>query len=264
MGGDLRPSPESHRLSRDWSTIVTDPMLDSLEWLTPSEKRLRIAEIFESVQGEGLWAGVPSTFVRVSGCNLRCVWCDTPYASWRPEGPVRDLDGIVKEVLELRPRHLVITGGEPMLFQPVENLARSLADEGFKITIETAGTVFRQLPCHLMSISPKLGNSTPLEEPWRTKHEQTRIQLETLFRLMDSYPVQLKFVVSQISDIQEIELLLADLPPLEPEKILLMPEGRSSELLWSRARELVPICLDHGWRLAPRLQIDLFGDTRGT
>src|SRR5687768_3452828 len=122
--------------------------------------KLRIAEIFESIQGEGIWLGTPSTFVRVSGCNLRCVWCDTPYASWIPEGPTMSIDELLEKV---RPTisHVVLTGGEPMLFDPIEELARRLKERGHIITIETAGTVYRELPCDLMSISPKLTHSTP-------------------------------------------------------------------------------------------------------
>jgi 7-carboxy-7-deazaguanine synthase len=227
-------------------------------------EKLRIAEIFESVQGEGEWAGIPSTFVRLSGCNLRCVWCDTPYASWNPEGATMTIDSIVEKAVSLRPRHAVLTGGEPMLFDPVEQLAALLKEKGFTITIETAGTVFRHVPCDLMSISPKLSNSTPPDDPWRTRHEATRTNLPVLRQLMDAYRFQLKFVVALPSDVVEIEELLSNLPPVSAEKVLLMPEGRDSKALWERARELVPICLDRGWRLAPRLQIDLFGDTRGT
>lgn len=122
---------------------------------------LRIAEIFTSLQGEGLWLGTPSTFVRISGCNLRCTWCDTPYASWNPEGSVRSVDEITNDVAGRNVAHIVLTGGEPMLFDPVEELASALRERGHTITIETAGTVFRELPCDLMSISPKLSNSTP-------------------------------------------------------------------------------------------------------
>jgi 7-carboxy-7-deazaguanine synthase len=220
--------------------------------------------VFESVQGEGIWAGVPSTFVRLSGCNLRCVWCDTPYASWQPEGPIKDLKEIEAEVRAYRPRHVVLTGGEPMLFEPIEQLASSFAKEGYKITIETAGTIFRELPCDLMSISPKLKNSVPIGTSWEASHEALRIQPDVIASLMSRYHTQLKFVVSSPDDLSEIEQLLDILPAIEPERILLMPEGRDSPKLWESARTLVPICLEKGWRLAPRLQIDLFGDTRGT
>jgi 7-carboxy-7-deazaguanine synthase len=225
---------------------------------------LRIAEVFESVQGEGIWAGVPSTFVRVSGCNLRCVWCDTPYASWHPEGPIRDVSSIVRDVVGMRPRHAVLTGGEPMLFSGIERLANELHAAGFKITVETAGTVYRDLPCDLMSISPKLMHSVPKGTEWEDRHDRLRIDLSVLSRLIERFPVQLKFVVTGASDVDEIEKLIGQLPQVEAERILLMPEGRDSAKLWNSAKSLVPICLDRGWRLAPRMQIDLFGDTRGT
>src|SRR6059058_1194240 len=96
------------------------------------ESKLRVAEVFESVQGEGLWTGVPSTFIRVSGCNLRCVWCDTPYASWRPEGPVVSVGELVSRAVKAGHKHVILTGGEPMLFDAVEPLARKLKDAGLK------------------------------------------------------------------------------------------------------------------------------------
>lgn len=227
---------------------------------------LRIAEIFVSLQGEGLLAGVPSTFVRVSGCNLRCTWCDTPYASWNPTGPVRKVADVVEEVLQTSPQHVVLTGGEPLIFEGINELATRLSKRGKHITIETAGTVFMDLPCDLLSVSPKLASSAP-EGEWHARHEQTRQNLEPLRQLLERYPEhQVKFVVTQDiqQDIAEIETLLAQLPSVAPDRILLMPEGRDSARLWAQARHLVPICLERGWRLCPRQQIDLFGDTPGT
>ena len=74
-----------------------------------------ISEIFHSLQGEGELAGVPSVFVRTAGCNLRCTWCDTPYSSWSPEGTQMGVAEIVAEVSRHPARHVVLTGGEPML-----------------------------------------------------------------------------------------------------------------------------------------------------
>lgn len=233
----------------------------------PSQpKGLRIAEIFTSVQGEGIWAGTPSTFVRVSGCNLRCSWCDTPYASWNPEGEVLTVDAIVSEVLERGVEHVVLTGGEPMLFDPIVDLSERLRELGHTITVETAGTVYRETACDLMSISPKLANSTP-DGDWRERHERTRLDLAPLAQLLSSYECQLKFVVNpdkDLSDLQEIDAILAKLPRIGPERILLMAEGTDSAILHARERLLVPIVLQRGWRLSPRLHIDLFGNTRGT
>ena len=73
---------------------------------------MKIAEIFYSLQGEGTLAGVPSVFIRVSGCNLRCTWCDTPYASWNPQGTDLPLSAILEEVGKHPARHVVLTGGE--------------------------------------------------------------------------------------------------------------------------------------------------------
>jgi len=229
--------------------------------------KLRIAEIFHSVQGEGIWAGVPSTFVRVSGCNLRCVWCDTPYASWKPEGPTMEVSEIVDQVLAANLDHIVLTGGEPMLFDPIIDLAGSLKEHGKTITIETAGTIYRDLPCDLMSISPKLAHSTPIGQgDWERRHEELRLQPEVLRKLIANYPYQLKFVVSDPNsgEIAEIESILAQLGPIEPNRVMLMPEGRDAQSLWVKAKQLVPVAMERNWRLAPRLQIDLFGDTRGT
>ena len=228
--------------------------------------RLRIAEIFASIQGEGTLVGVPSTFVRISGCNLRCTWCDTPYASWNPEGPVLALGDIVAKVEELGIRHVVVTGGEPMLFEPVVDLTRMLAEKGHHITIETAGTVFREVACDLMSISPKLSNSTPDDPVWRDRHEATRSDLTPLRSLLAGYEYQLKFVVNPESgtdDLGEIQALLTDLGA-DRGRVLLMAEGTDAETLHRRERLLAPVCMQTGFRLTPRLHVDLFGNARGT
>lgn len=228
-------------------------------------ERLRISEIFASVQGEGSWVGIPSVFVRVSGCNLRCRWCDTPYASWHPEGPVLPLSEIFDRVLEYKIDHVVLTGGEPMLFDPIEKFAKALKEAGKTITVETAGTIFRDLPCDLMSISPKLAGSTPDDPAWHDRHEKLRIQLDVLQRLIDSYPYQLKFVVNpEVEGLEEIEALLSKLNGVESQRVLLMPEGTDSETLLRRSRLLVGPCMARNWRLTQRLHIDLFGNTKGT
>jgi 7-carboxy-7-deazaguanine synthase len=228
---------------------------------------LRIAESFASIQGEGIWVGIPSTFIRISGCNLRCVWCDTPYASWNPEGENLTVPEIVQNAQNHGLTHIVITGGEPMLFDQVTHLAAELHELGHVITIETAGTVYRDLHCDLMSISPKLANSTPpAESGWAERHESTRADRTPLARLIEKYPFQLKFVVNPESgeDLKEIDAILAELPDLPPERVLLMPEGTDAETLHRRARMLVSTCLERNWRLTPRFHVDLFGNKRGT
>src|SRR5947207_15916722 len=103
---------------------------------------MKISEIFYSVQGEGILAGVPSVFVRTSGCNLRCTWCDTPYASWNPEGKQMSVGDLVAAVQSHRAaRHVVLTGGEPMIAKELSALAAELRSLGYHLTIETASTI---------------------------------------------------------------------------------------------------------------------------
>src|SRR6201991_2582258 len=108
---------------------------------------MRISEIFYSVQGEGKLTGVPSVFVRTSGCNLRCSWCDTPYTSWTPEGETRTVESLVSEAVAFGARHVVVTGGEPMIAPEIVPLTRELSARGLHITVETAGTVFAPVAC---------------------------------------------------------------------------------------------------------------------
>ena len=214
---------------------------------------------------------MPSFFIRTSGCNLRCTWCDTPYASWAPEGGARGIADLVRECAESPARHVVVTGGEPMMFAQTEALCGALRDAGLHITIETAGTVFRPVACDLMSISPKLANSTPAagdpRDPggaWRLRHEERRINLGALQALIDAHPQrQLKFVVREPGDLREIESLLASLRGLGNDDVLLMPEGISTETLAARGW-IVGACIARGWRFCPRLHVELFGNRRGT
>ena len=241
---------------------------------TPSAARdsIPVSETFTSIQGEGKLTGVPSFFIRVSGCNLRCTWCDTPYASWNPDGRAVEIDALVREARASGTRHVVLTGGEPMMFPQISALARRLKDAGFHITIETAGTIDRDdVPCDLMSISPKLASSTPFpgdpRDPsgaWAERHEARRINPAALSALSRRAPdVQYKFVVSAAPDIAEIESIVALLPPRDPCDVLLMPEGvapPSADLKSLVVRE----CLRKGWRYCTRLHLDLFGNRRGT
>ncbi len=226
---------------------------------------LPIAETFFSIQGEGKLSGVPSFFIRTSGCNLRCAWCDTPYASWNPEGDQRSIDALVEEAHAHNAAHAVLTGGEPMLFPALEDLARALRAHNIHITIETAGTIHRSLPCDLMSISPKLSNSTPRQDPvWAQRHEERRLNIPVLDQLLADYPEhQLKFVVSDPADLNEIDALLAQLSNWQPSDVLLMPEGTSPPSPDAKAW-ITRACLDRGFRYCHRLHLDLFGNTRGT
>jgi len=229
---------------------------------------VRVAEIFHSIQGEGLLTGVPSVFIRTSGCNLRCDWCDTPYASWKPEGEEMSVLEILKEISEWDCSHIVLTGGEPMIAPDLSELAEALKKQGKHITIETAGTIPPNgIPCDLASISPKLSNSTPAtsrDPAWAKKHEATRLQPEVVSEWIIKYPFQLKFVVSSDNDLIEIKSILLKLPKIPVDRVLLMPEGINTQTLASRSPWLVDICKREGFRFCPRLHIDLFGHKRGT
>ena len=226
---------------------------------------MKIAEIFHSIQGEGMLAGTPSTFLRTSGCNLRCAWCDTPYASWEPEGEDLALEEILARVARYRAHYTVVTGGEPMIAPEIVPLTEALRQMGQHVTIETAGTVFAPVDCHLMSISPKMSNSTPLERDggrWAAPHDRLRIQPGVLRRLMAAYEYQLKFVVQQEEDLKEIKDLVHELHA-NRQRVVLMPEGTDAEVLRERSVWLVEICKEEGFRFSPRLHIDLYGNRRG-
>jgi 7-carboxy-7-deazaguanine synthase len=159
---------------------------------------------------------------------------------------------------------LVLTGGEPMLFAGVADLAALARAAGRMVTIETAGTCLLDVPCDLMSISPKLANSTPADARWGIRHEAARLNIPVLSALLKRYDAQLKFVVGAETDVSEIEALLSQLPPVAPNRILLMAEGVDRDELRRKTRALVPIAMARNWRLTTRLHIDLFGDTKGT
>lgn len=222
---------------------------------------MKIAELFYSIQGEGSLVGVPSVFVRTSGCNLRCRWCDTPYTSWQPEGTEWPLDRILDEVRSHGARHVVVTGGEPMILPEIVPLSERLRAAGMHITIETAGTVFQPAACDLMSISPKTSNSTP-EGPFAAQHERLRIQEPVLRRLLARYAYQLKFVMERPDDLAEVRALV-ELLGAERERVILMPEGTDRERLGERSLWLAEVCKQEGFRFSPRLHVDLWGSRRG-
>jgi len=228
---------------------------------------VEIAEIFYSIQGEGKLTGMPSVFIRTSGCNLRCVWCDSPYTSWKPEGEDVSINEILNQVSKYKCRHVVLTGGEPLISVDVEELTQRLRATGNHLTIETAATVWREVECDLASISPKLANSTPWEREsgrFAEAHEKNRINFETIKRFMELGDYQLKFVVDQAQDLMEIDELLSQLGPVEPSNVLLMPQGITCDELASRGAWLADICKQRGFRFCPRLHIALYGNMRGT
>jgi 7-carboxy-7-deazaguanine synthase len=228
---------------------------------------MRIAEIYRSTQGEGLLTGAESVFVRTSGCNLRCWYCDTPYASWRPEGVDLSVDEIVSQVDEWDCQHVVLTGGEPMLHAELIPLCDRLRRGGRHVTIETAGTLYLPVACDLMSISPKFASSAPSREQqprWHTRHQGARFRPEVVRRLISQHVYQLKFVIDRPEDLDELAEYLKGVRPVERDRVLLMPQGIEAVELESRARWLRPFCEQHGYVYCPRKQIEWYGSVRGT
>ena len=227
---------------------------------------MTINEIFYSIQGEGKLAGTPSAFVRTAGCNLRCAWCDSPRTSWEPQGESLTVDQILERLAGYPARHVVLTGGEPMIAPDIEPLTRALAGRGYHVTMETAATAWREIVCNLASISPKLRSSTPGTRDggrWAAMHERNRTNIEVIRRFMTCPDYQLKFVVDRPEDLAEIDALIARIGGVEPSSVLLMPQGVTSEELSQRARWIVEMCKERGFRYCPRLHIDLYGDVRG-
>lgn len=231
-------------------------------------------EIFASVQGEGPSAGMPVAFMRLSRCNLACIWCDTAY-TWRFQGDERPhRDGLAFErranqlvmteeevaarILALAQRRLVITGGEPLLqASALARLLDLLPD--MAVEVETNGTTTApprlDIRIDQYNVSPKLDHSG---NPGR---------LALLPERLDAYATDprawFKFVIAEPADVEEV-LALHARHRFRRDHVFLMPEGTDSETLRTRERWLAPLCLEHGFRLSDRLHIHLFGDTRGT
>ena len=222
-----------------------------------------IAETFTSLQGEGILVGVPSYFIRTSGCNMRCRWCDTPYTSWLPEGERRAVTDLVTEAVESRVKHVVVTGGEPLLQREIGALTKGLRAAGLHVTVETAGTVDPPFECDLLSLSPKTANSDP-QGTWRDRHRRLRTDPEPMRRLVRRFSDhQLKFVVTDGDDLREVLAIVEDIGETEPARVLLMAEGRSAAEVADKAPVIVALCSEHGFRYTPRLHLDLFGGGRG-
>jgi 7-carboxy-7-deazaguanine synthase len=230
-----------------------------------SRLRTGEAEIFTSIQGEGVTAGVPSTFVRLSLCSLHCVWCDTKYTwDWSHFDPQREIvrlevPDVARRVLAGGARNVVITGGEPLLQQPdVAALARALKAAGKRVEVETSGTV---LPDAALASSVDQWNVSPKLASSGNAVEQRDVP--AALRWFAAQPhAYLKFVVTAPDDVAEVQALV-ERYGVPAERVLLMPEGTSAAALAERSVWLVPRCQDLGYRFSTRLHVLLWGDERG-
>jgi len=223
-----------------------------------------INEIFYSLQGEGFLAGVPSVFVRLAGCPLRCKWCDTKYAWDQKAGQDYTIAEIVQTVQQWSCKFIVITGGEPMINSDLPQLVRRLKTADKHITIETAGIAFiPDLACDLMSISPKLSNSTPTDPELAAIHEDSRLDIAVLRMLIDSYKYQLKFVVDSQADLPEIEATIEKIGNINSERIMLMPQAVTRDELLAKSAIVADMCKQTGFVFSQRLQVLLWNNQKG-
>ncbi|MDM8568411.1 7-carboxy-7-deazaguanine synthase QueE [Thiotrichales bacterium HSG1] len=228
---------------------------------------MKYSEIFYTLQGEGRLVGVPSVFFRTSTCNLRCLWCDTAYTSWTPENKDITVSDAFNAIIKFGVKHVVITGGEPFIQkEELTILCEKLSAKGHHITIETNATIFAPVSANLISMSPKLSNSTPTslkDKQWQKVHNRERLKLDVIRLFLDKYDCQAKFVISDIQDIQEV-LELSKQLPIPKEMIVLMPQGTQINDIEERQKWLVEVCKETGYRYSPRLHINIWGDKRGT
>jgi 7-carboxy-7-deazaguanine synthase len=256
--------------------VASDTDERGIERAADSEGDLPINELFCSLQGEGRLAGVPSVFVRTSGCNLRCWFCDSYHTSWEPTGDWYGVADVLAAIDEYDADHVVLTGGEPLIHDASVDLLDRLAERGYHTTVETNGTIHRDAPMDLASVSPKLRSSTPTAErdpkgdgEWVDRHERRRLDVPTLAAFVDDYETQLKFVVTGPDDMAEIERLVgrvrqAAATPLPDDRVLLMPEGQTREELRETRRVVADLAVEYGYRYTPRLHVDLWNDAPGT
>jgi 7-carboxy-7-deazaguanine synthase len=177
------------------------------------------------------------------------------------------IDRILGEVAKYPSRFVVVTGGEPLLAPQIEELTRGLKKNDAHVTIETAGTIFKPVACDLVSMSPKLANSTPWKKAkgrFAGMHEARRLDFAVMRKFLDAYDCQLKFVVDQPEDFDELRDVLATLNQVEPGRVLIMAQGKTARQIQSKAKWIVEACKRHGYRYTPRLHIDLYGNRRGT
>ena len=240
-----------------------------------------IGEIYTCLQGEGKYIGIPHILIRVSGCRLRCQFensfCDTPYASWKPEKGKFTLDDIV-EFYKNNPRikYTMITGGGPTIHPKLlQELCIIGKNFNHTVTIETEGSEFVQTVADCISLSPKLENSIPKPGTWmehanrevtekdKQQHEKWRCNYDAMKDLIDCHEdYQLKPVISSEEDLKEVKELQKRLD-IPNDMVWLMPEGLTENQLNERRAWLMELCEREGYNYTDRLHIIAFGDVRG-
>ena len=234
---------------------------------------MKICEEFNSIQGEGKYLGVPSRFIRTTGCNLRCAWknkdgsstiCDTPYTSWNAEkGKEYFPHATIQEIEKTGIQHVVITGGEPTIQTGLESACNTFLEHALSVTIETNCTLYIQgIEKVFISVSPKLHSSYPEKDSEKDMYEKNNHFLSTLRRWMRTNEYQVKFVVEDKKDIEEV-LTLTTQARISPDKIYLMPQGITPQQLNEKTDIIIDSCFKYGFNFALRGHIYLWGNIRG-
>tara|TARA_B100000287_G_scaffold428797_1_gene480858 strand:+ start:1291 stop:2043 length:753 start_codon:yes stop_codon:yes gene_type:complete len=248
-----------------------------------SETFLKINEIFYSIQGEGSTIGIPSIFIRLAGCNLKCYWCDTPF-TWLYSKEIKKLielkliknnikydlknyskddeskkisvNEIMKKISEFPAKNIIITGGEPLLqAKNLEKLCELLNKENYNIEMETNGTI---KPINgdyeiKYNVSPKLQNSLN-EKDVRFKSD--------ILKIYNNHNAIFKFVINDNQDIKEVLDIINQID-INNERVYLMPEGKTKAELQSKYFWLIELCKKYNFKYSHRLHIELYGDKRG-
>lgn len=208
---------------------------------------MQVSEIFYSLQGEGTNLGKPSIFLRLAGCHLRCTWCDSKFTWHLKSGKKMKTEEVIKAIQKYPAKHLVITGGEPLIQQSaLKELLSKI--HGYYVEMETSGSLKSHLDEYIdqYNCSPKLNNSG-----------NKAIHLEKFPEKKTYY----KFVVSKPENLSEIKIFITK-NKLNPEKIILMPEGVTKRELAKKSLWLSEICKKENLRLSPRLHINIWGNKR--
>ena len=240
-----------------------------------------INEIYTCLQGEGKLMGVPHILIRVTGCRLRCQFsnsfCDTPYSSWGPEKGKYGYEDVHKFYIKHNHiKHTMITGGGPTLHSDMlKELCKIGKFYNHYITIETEGSEFVETKGDLISLSPKLSNSTPrpgtimpylnreVTEKDKERHEKWRCNYDAMKQLIEYHPdYQIKPVISSETDLIEVKQL-QEILSVPKDKVYLMPEGLEPKQLNERRRWLMDLCTEQGYNFTDRLHIIAYGDKRG-
>ncbi|MEK4477179.1 7-carboxy-7-deazaguanine synthase QueE [Paenibacillus sp. FSL R7-0048] len=220
-------------------------------------KKIGIYEMFASIQGEGLLQGIPSVLLRLVGCNLSCSWCDTQDFLQGGRGTYYSLEEIMDALAVYDCRNIVITGGEPFIHPELPLLTQELHQRGYHITIETNATLYQEVTCDLISMSPKLTNSVVTEADGQKRN---KIDLETIRKFIANYSYQIKFVVSERDDMDEVASILAEVGDYDPFRVMIMPMAATIQELQRVQKKVLKMCIDHNMRYANRLQLQIWNN----